>query len=50
MTYKILRFFADSSEPTKVIMTGLSLDDAKSHCNDSKTHKESEWFDGFEEE
>jgi len=50
MTYRIVRFFADESKPSKVIKEGLSLQEAKDWCNDPTTHKKGEWFDGFREE
>jgi len=55
-TYKIVRFYRDSEHPDhhKVIDTGLSLDQAQDHCNDSDTSEhDSEgvlWFDGYYQE
>lgn len=62
-TYKIVRMFANSwARP--VIETGLTLEEAKAHCQDPQTSsrtataawavalttKSGPWFDGFEEE
>ena len=47
MTYKIIRFrFKGDS---RVLATGLTLEQAQSHCNDPKTSGEG-WFDGYEKE
>jgi hypothetical protein len=53
-TYKIIRFFANG-RPSRVIYTGLALEQAKSHCTSERTHKLDEngniiWFDGFTKE
>jgi hypothetical protein len=50
-TYKIMRFYEDG-RPARVIMSGLSLEQAQAHCSDPKTHKvhkdgSVEWFDGY---
>ena len=46
-TYKIIRFrFKGES---KVIKTGVSLDEARKHCNREDTKGEG-WFDGYTEE
>lgn len=57
MTYKIIRFYFDESHPDhrKVIDAGLTLDEAREHCNDPATSEQDEtgftiWFDGYEEE
>ena len=44
-TYKIVRFYQN-----RTIMTGLTLAEAKEHCNDPSTCREGEWFDGFTKE
>ena len=50
-TYKIVRHFAPHLDKEKeVIDTGLSLQDAKDHCQDPDTKEEGEWFDGYAEE
>lgn len=62
--YKIVRMYADESLPTKTIRRGLSLQEAKKHCNDPETlsrtctlpsnvaHTErfGPWFDGFDDD
>jgi hypothetical protein len=55
-TYLIRRFCFNDEHPDhrKVIDTGLTLEQAKAHCNDEATHGTDEergaWFDGFERE
>jgi len=46
-TYKIIRF--KKYDENEVIKTGLTLEQAKEHCQDSDTQGEN-WFDGFEKE
>ena len=46
-TYKITRFFQNA--PSIVIRTGLTLEEARKHCNDPATSGRN-WFDGYEEE
>ena len=46
--YTIKRFFIN--KPSKIICTGLTLEEAQEHCNDPKTRKEGEWFDGYVKE
>jgi hypothetical protein len=48
--YKIIRFFRDEDKPSKIIEEGLTLEEAQAHCRDEDTHKEGEFFDGYEEE
>ena len=45
MSYKIIRFFATGEK--KIIKTGLTLEQAKEHCNDPTTQKEGVYFDGY---
>ena len=59
-TYRIVRFYQEHD--SEVIKTGLSLEDARAHCNDPETSsttasaetlrraKSGEWFDGYEAE
>jgi hypothetical protein len=51
-TYRIVRFYKDSGHPDhhKEIDTGLTLEQAKDHCNDPSSEEKGIWFDGFEEE
>ena len=48
--YKIIRFYKDEKIPSEVIAEGVSLKEAKAHCNDPTTRREGEWFDGYEKE
>jgi hypothetical protein len=62
MTYKIIRFY--KNYPNKVVIRGLSLEQAQEHCSDPetssrtctskrgmlRTKKFGEWFDGYKEE
>lgn len=46
-TYKIVRHrFNDNNE---VVRTGLTLDEAQTHCRRDDTHGDG-WFDGYTEE
>ena len=51
--YKIYRYFNDD-RPTRLMFSGLTLEEAQFHCNDKKTHKlehtEGDWFDGYKRE
>jgi len=63
-TYKIIRFHRDGER--RVITEGLTLEEAREHCNDPETSSRtcsvqaaveeaslgdtSPWFDGYEEE
>lgn len=47
MTYKIIRFFFNSSPRT--IKKGLTLEEAQEHCRRDDTHGDG-WFDGYERE
>ncbi|KKM60100.1 hypothetical protein LCGC14_1545170 [marine sediment metagenome] len=49
--YKIVRFYyPDQNRRRRTIKTGLTLEQAKAHCNDPKTRKEGVYFDGFEKQ
>lgn len=64
MTYKIIRFYQDDNLDPEVIVRGLTLEQAKGHCNDPETASDTAkspaamertkrvgaWFDGYEEE
>lgn len=47
-SYKIIRFFKDDNKPNKVILTGLTLEQAQNHCQDPDTSGDG-WFDGYDE-
>lgn len=49
MKYKIIRFYKDSNKPNRVILTGLTLEQAQNHCQDPDTSGDG-WFDGYDEE
>jgi hypothetical protein len=49
MSYKIVRFFRQDEKPHKVIEAGLTLEEAKKHCNQPRT-KGNGWFEGYTEE
>ena len=40
MTYKIIRFYRELDKPSRVIKRGLTLEQAKKHCQDPSTRKE----------
>lgn len=44
MSYKIVRFFKNKN--SKIIKTGLTLEEAQRHCKDPKTQGK-DWFDGY---
>ena len=62
-TYKIIRFYQDSYDRDEVA-TGLTLEEAKEHCQDedtssttcetpeglARTESRGNWFEGFESE
>ena len=50
-TYSIIRYYAPHlNREREVIETGLTLEEAQSHCNDPTTREEGQWFDGYTEE
>jgi len=53
-TYKIVRYYKRRDVPSKVMDRGLTLEDAKRHCQgpDSKGRdpRKGEWFEGFTRE
>jgi len=54
-TYKIIKFYKDINKKGKVIMRGLSLEEAQAHCKREDTHKRDTdnniiWFHGYEKE
>jgi hypothetical protein len=50
LKYKIIRFYRDNT-PNEIRERGLSLEEAKEHCNKSNTRKEDKhgvvWFDRY---
>ena len=51
-TYKIVRKHRDMNHPdnNRVIKTGLTLEEAREHCNDPATSEKGVWFDVYCEE
>jgi hypothetical protein len=50
MTYSIIRIFHPSlNRASRIIKTGLTLEEAQDHCNDPSTATD-KWFDGYEKE
>ena len=61
MTYRIIRFYMDPEKRNATLHTGLTLEEAREHCNDpetsshtcqesvgrSRTKNFGPWFDGF---
>lgn len=47
--YNIIRFYKVTSHPyhKRIIDTGLTLEQAKEHCNDPSTCEDGVYFDGF---
>lgn len=43
--YNIRRFYAKGT--SKLIKSGVSLQEAQEHCRREDTHKEGDWFDGY---
>ena len=47
-TYRIVRVYHPSlNKQNEVMQEGLTIEEAKEHCNDPTTHKENEYFDSF---
>lgn len=50
MTYSIIRIFRpDLNRRSKIVKTGLTLEEAQAHCSDPSTATD-KWFDGFQRE
>ena len=61
--YQIVRFYQNSRIRRRVILTGLTLEEAREHCNDpetssstatgseavARTRRVGAWFDGYEQ-
>jgi hypothetical protein len=48
VTYRIMRYFRNQAV-AEIVDTGLTLEEAKAHCQREDTHG-SGWFDGYEVE
>ena len=44
--YKIVKFYRDPTKKPRVVKRGLTLIEAKAHCNRADTHGDG-WFDAF---
>ena len=57
MSYKVIRFYQDDRQQ-EVKSTGLTLNEAQTHCQDPETSSRTtttdetpgDWFDGYTEE
>lgn len=63
-TYKIVRFYQHPDKPSRTVMRGLTLEQAKAHCADPETSsrtckrpaamrittRNGPWFDSYTEE
>ena len=49
MKYKIVRFYHDEnhSDHRKVILRGLTEEEAQEHCQREDTREKGVWFDGY---
>lgn len=46
--YSIIRFYSPAMKKDReVIKTGVTFEEAQKHCNDPKTAKAGEYFDGY---
>lgn len=50
MSYSIIRFYATMGKRPRVMRKGLTLEQAQAHCQNPKTQKAGEWFDGYQSE
>lgn len=51
MTYKIIRHYAPTiGKRPRVMKKGLTIEQAQAHCQNPKTSKAGEWFDGYTKE
>ena len=47
-TYKIVRFYyPNQNRENEVILEGVTLEQAKEHCQDECTREEGVYFDGY---
>lgn len=63
-TYNVKRMFFDDRYPSEIVATGLTLEEAREHCQDPETssrtctdpklvaltEERGPWFDGYDEE
>ena len=48
MKYQIVRFFKEKNKTRRIIKKGLTLEEARKHCNNTETEKKEKWFDSYE--
>jgi hypothetical protein len=46
--YKIVRFYYGQAK-SRIIKSGLTMEQAQAHCNDQENRKEGVFFDGYME-
>lgn len=46
-TYSIIRMYRETNRVSEIVETGLTLEQAQTHCRSEDTHGEG-WFDGYE--
>jgi hypothetical protein len=46
----VRNYHPNTGRSSKVILEGLTLQEAKAYCRREDTRKEGEWFDGYEKE
>ncbi len=50
-TYRIIRFYhPDTGKDNKRMSSGHTLEQAQAHCQDPRSKKEGEYFDGYTKE
>jgi hypothetical protein len=45
--YMIVRFYKQEGKESKIMKKGLTLEEAREHCQREDTQKEGVWFDGY---
>ena len=51
-TYKVVRFYFDKNDPghLDVVESGLTLEQARTHCKRADSREAGVWFDGYDNE
>ena len=47
MKYNIIRVYSEADKPSKVIKRNVTLEEARTHCNDPATREAGVSFDGY---
>lgn len=47
--FNIVRYYFKEGKSKKIMATGKTWEQVQKHCNDPKTSKPFDWFDGFEQ-